>query len=126
LEDVVAGEADILPEASTVDLLAVIPEAALAPAAPEPGIGESPAMDLREPRPPFHASPAVKTLYAVVREALAAGQEVRLPGVGVLKVTAAAARTGRNPQTGEAIEIPAHNRLRFSLAGELKYLLNQG
>ena len=83
-------------------------------------------MASREPSPPFHASSAVKTLYAVVRAALASGHEVRLPGVGVLKVTVAAARKGRNPQTGEAIEIPAHNRLRFSLAGELKDLLNQG
>lgn len=80
----------------------------------------------RQSSPPFHASLAVKTLYAVVREALTAGQDVRLPGVGVLKVSAAAARMGRNPQTGEAIEIPAHNRLRFSLASELKDLLNQG
>jgi DNA-binding protein HU-beta len=66
----------------------------------------------------------MKALYAVVREALAAGQDVRLPGLGVLKVREAAARSGRNPRTGEVVSIPAGRRVRFSMAEEVRALVN--
>ena len=74
--------------------------------------------------PPSFSNPAVKSLLAVIREALAAGHEVRLPGFGVLMVRTSPARMGRNPRTGESIAIPARNRVRFSLAGELRSRLN--
>ena len=43
-----------------------------------------------------------------------------LPGVGKLKVKATAARKGRNPKTGESINIPAGQRVTFSPSKELK------
>jgi DNA-binding protein HU-beta len=41
------------------------------------------------------------------------GGEVILPGIGKFKETRRAARTGRNPQTGAAIEIAAKNGVKF-------------
>ncbi|MCB9523443.1 MAG: HU family DNA-binding protein [Myxococcales bacterium] len=46
------------------------------------------------------------------------------PGFGTLTVKTVAARTGRNPQTGEAIEIAASKRITFKPAAELKAKLN--
>ncbi len=42
------------------------------------------------------------------------------PGLGKLVVTKRKARTGRNPQTGEAIKIPAKKALKFRLAKQAK------
>ncbi|WP_298133863.1 HU family DNA-binding protein [Micropruina sp.] len=46
------------------------------------------------------------TLEAIVAT-VAAGESVTLPGFGTFEQRARAARTGRNPQTGAAMEIPA-------------------
>lgn len=46
--------------------------------------------------------------------------EITLPGLGKLKAATSAARTGRNPQTGAAIEIPAKNVVKFVAAKVLK------
>ncbi len=46
--------------------------------------------------------------------------EIPLPGLGKLKADVRAARTGRNPQTGAAIEIPARNVVKFSASKVLK------
>lgn len=42
-----------------------------------------------------------------------AGENVMLTGFGSFKIKESAARTGRNPQTGEPLEIPASRRLTF-------------
>lgn len=55
---------------------------------------------------------------------LSAGDDVSLPGFGTLKVTNRAARKGRNPSTGEAIDIPASNSVGFKPAAALKALVN--
>jgi DNA-binding protein HU-beta len=47
-----------------------------------------------------------------------------LPGIGKLKVTARPARSGRNPQTGKAIEIAAKNVVKFVPAKALTDALN--
>ena len=46
--------------------------------------------------------------------------EIPLPGLGKLKADVRAARTGRNPATGAAIEIPARNIVKFSASKVLK------
>lgn len=51
---------------------------------------------------------------------LVEGGEVTLPGLGKLKTDQRAARTGRNPATGEALEIPAKTVVKFSPAKVLK------
>lgn len=50
--------------------------------------------------------------------------EVTLPGLGKLKTTTRAARTGRNPQTGAAVEIPERVVVKFAAAKALDDRLN--
>lgn len=55
-----------------------------------------------------------------IQDALKAGDEVRLPGFGSFKVSERAARTGRNPQTGEEVEIAARKVPKFTAGKGLK------
>lgn len=62
----------------------------------------------------------VDALGEAVRGALANGEEVVLPGLGKFTVKEKAAKTGRNPRTGEAIQIAARKAPAFSAAKVLK------
>lgn len=55
---------------------------------------------------------------------LAKGERVSVPGFGSFSVTSRAARTGRNPATGESIKIKASKSVRFKPGRELKDALN--
>lgn len=55
-----------------------------------------------------------------VAAAIARGDEVSLPGLGKFKVKDTAARTGRNPQTSEPMEIAAGRKVSFTPAKGLK------
>lgn len=68
----------------------------------------------------------VEGLGELVAEQLKAGGEITLPGIGKLAVTERAGRTGRNPQTGEAVEIPAAKVPKFKAAKALKEAVNHG
>ena len=68
----------------------------------------------------------VDGLGELVAEQLRAGGEVTLPGIGKLTVSDRGYRTGRNPQTGEAIEIPAAKVPKFKAAKALKEAVNHG
>jgi DNA-binding protein HU-beta len=48
------------------------------------------------------------------------GDRIRMSGVGILEVKARAARMGRNPATGETIQIKASKKVAFRPAKELK------
>lgn len=48
------------------------------------------------------------------------GAEVTLPGIGKISVKQSPARIGRNPKTGDKIDIPARNKPHFSAAKALK------
>lgn len=50
--------------------------------------------------------------------------EAVLPGLGKLKTSTRAARTGRNPQTGEAIQIPERVAVKFAAGKALEDTLN--
>lgn len=63
---------------------------------------------------------AINALGNVIRDQLKAGGEVHLPDIGKFAVADRAARTGRNPQTGESIEIAAKRVPTFSAAKALK------
>ncbi len=52
------------------------------------------------------------------------GEKVNIPGLGTFSVKESAARTGRNPQTGETLQIPARKKLAFSPAAQVKAMLN--
>jgi DNA-binding protein HU-beta len=53
------------------------------------------------------------------------GEEVALHGFGRFKVTERGARKGRNPQTGEAVKIPASKRVKFEAAKAFKEGVNK-
>ena len=48
------------------------------------------------------------------------GDPVKIPGLGTFRKVQTKARMGRNPQTGEAIKIPARKKVRFSVAKTFK------
>lgn len=66
------------------------------------------------------AGRAVDAVLQCITDALAGGEEVRLTGFGNFRVTQTAARTGRNPRTGAAINIAAGKRPAFSPGSRLK------
>jgi len=59
-----------------------------------------------------------------VSQALAEGESVNLPGFGKFEVKERSARTGRNPQTGETIQIPAAQVPSFKAGQQLKDAVN--
>ena len=62
----------------------------------------------------------VKHDAKVIAAELAAGGEVPLPHIGKLKVRDVAARAGRNPATGEPVQIPAKRKVALVVAKEMK------
>lgn len=70
------------------------------------------------------AEVALNAVVAAVADAVAAGEKVQISGFGSFDVKARDARTGRNPKTGEAVEIAASKRVVFSAAQALKDKLN--
>ena len=70
------------------------------------------------------AEKAVNGLFASVQEALVSGDKVQMIGFGTFEVKARAARTGRNPQTGEEIKIAASKNPAFKAGKALKDAVN--
>jgi DNA-binding protein HU-beta len=66
------------------------------------------------------ARKAVDAVFGSISDALSKGDEVRLTGFGSFKVTETKARTGRNPRTNAAINIPAGKRPTFRAGTGLK------
>lgn len=67
---------------------------------------------------------AVDAALRAIVHALANGEKVTLPGIGVLEPDYREARTGRNPATGEALEIPAKIVVKYRAADRLKLYVN--
>lgn len=59
-------------------------------------------------------------IFGVLAENLSRGDEVNIPSFGKFKVRETAARQGRNPKTGETIDIPAKKAVKFLPAKQLK------
>ncbi|MFC1779690.1 HU family DNA-binding protein [Thermodesulfobacteriota bacterium] len=70
------------------------------------------------------ASKALSATLESVTDALKAGEKVALIGFGTFSVSLRAARTGKNPQTGEAIAIPASKAAKFKAGQKLKDAVN--
>jgi DNA-binding protein HU-beta len=70
------------------------------------------------------ARQVLETTIDVVSDELAGGGEVALAGFGKFSVSQRAARQGRNPSTGETINIAASKAAKFSAASALKKRLN--
>ena len=59
-------------------------------------------------------------VFDAVVQHVKAGDKVRIAGLGVIELRSRAARMGRNPATGEAIQIAASRKIAFRVAKELK------
>lgn len=70
------------------------------------------------------AEAALKAFIDVVSEELKKGEKVQLVGFGTFEVSERAAREGRNPQTGETVEIKASKTPKFKAGKALKDMMN--
>ena len=70
------------------------------------------------------AEDALKAFIDVVSEELKKGEKVQLVGFGTFEVSERAAREGRNPQTGETMEIKASKTPKFKAGKALKDMMN--
>ncbi|MBP9749599.1 MAG: HU family DNA-binding protein [Candidatus Pacebacteria bacterium] len=66
------------------------------------------------------AARAVETMIDEVVRGLKAGDEVSIAGLGIFATKVRPARTGRNPRTGETLEVPAMRVPKFRAAKGLK------
>ena len=71
------------------------------------------------------AEQAVDAALQTIEEELARGSEITLTGFGKFHVADRGARQGRNPQTGEPIQIKASRVPRFSAGAKLKQVVNK-
>jgi DNA-binding protein HU-beta len=70
------------------------------------------------------ASNAVDAVFDTIVQVLARGEQVAIAGFGSFVVKARAARAGRNPQTGETIQIQASNAPAFKAGKAFKDAVN--
>lgn len=68
---------------------------------------------------------ALNAITSCLIEKLSEGDTIALQGLGTLLVKKRAARAGRNPSTGQAIQIPATNVVSFKAASKLKEAINK-
>ena len=68
----------------------------------------------------------VTWLFDTISDALRSGNEIRVHGFGTFKTAQRAARTGRNPRTGESVQVPARRVARFSPSTTLSATLKSG
>lgn len=71
------------------------------------------------------AEKAIDMFTSSVIDAMAEGREISLVGFGNFSIGKVAARTGRNPKTGEALKIAAYNQPRFKVGSKLKSACNK-
>ena len=70
------------------------------------------------------ASSAVESVFNTISGELSSGNEVRLVGFGTFSVSNRKASQGRNPRTGEPIQIPATKQPKFKAGKGLKEAVN--
>lgn len=66
------------------------------------------------------AERAVDTVFDSITDAMKGGQEVSVAGFGIFAAKKRAARTARNPRTGETVKVPEMNVPKFRAAKALK------
>ena len=69
------------------------------------------------------AQEIVDTVWDTIKSSLKKQEAVAISGFGTFKVKQTKARMGRNPKTGETIQIPAKKKVAFRVSKELKSLL---
>ncbi|MDY0071376.1 MAG: HU family DNA-binding protein [Thauera sp.] len=75
--------------------------------------------------PRTQADRALSAVLEIITEQLGKGEKIAFTGFGSFEVSERAARTGRNPQTGAAIEIAAANVPKFTAGASLKAAVNK-
>ena len=70
------------------------------------------------------ATRSLESLLDTVTNALKRGEKVSIVGFGNFSISERKATTGRNPRTGESIQIPASKRPKFSVGKALKEAVN--
>ena len=70
------------------------------------------------------AARAIDATFEAITEALKKGDKLTLVGFGTFGVSRREGRTGRNPQTGAAVKIPARNAVTFKVGSQLKKAVN--
>ena len=70
------------------------------------------------------AARLVESVFDIIKDTLAGGEDVKISGFGKLSIREKTARRGRNPQTGKEIEISARKVLTFKSSQVLKKALN--
>ncbi|MGZ5180503.1 MAG: HU family DNA-binding protein [Ramlibacter sp.] len=76
-------------------------------------------------QPQAAASRSLDAFVKIVSDELAKGGEIVIPGFGSFKRAERAERSGRNPQTGEALTIAASTTVRFVPGAALKGAVNK-
>lgn len=71
------------------------------------------------------ADETITKLSKLIVEIVKSGEEVSFGDLGKFSLKESAARKGRNPQTGETIDIPAKRSMKFKLLKKAKDMLNQ-
>jgi len=71
------------------------------------------------------AEKTIDMFTSSVIDAMGQGKEISLVGFGNFIVSKVAARTGRNPRTGEELQIAAYNQPKFKVGQKLKTAVNQ-
>jgi len=71
------------------------------------------------------AQEAVNAVVATLTQTLIDGHDIKLPGLGTFSLKERAGRTGRNPATGESLEIPAKRTVQFKVASDLQRQIPQ-
>lgn len=66
----------------------------------------------------------VDAVFTAIQDALVSGEKIAISGFGNFEVQERAARIGRNPMTGESIEIPASKSPKFKAGKNLKDIVN--
>lgn len=67
----------------------------------------------------------VDKIFDSIKDGLVSGDKIEIRGLGSFKVKEHGARKGRNPKTGEAIDIPAKKTPFFKVGKELKERVNK-
>ena len=71
-----------------------------------------------------HAEIVVNTVFDAIIEALRADEKIELRGFGSFRIRRRQSRVGRNPKTGERVDVPAKRIPYFKPGKELKELIN--
>lgn len=75
--------------------------------------------------PKARVAAVIESVVERIEDALASGQRVEIHGLGVFTTTIRAAKKGRNPATGEPVDVPATRVVKFKPARNVKTTVAQ-